>query len=368
MTIPVAAPVRWFEQHRQEVATALAGVVSGGQYILGPRVTEFEQLFAQFCACPHAIAVASGTDAITLSLRVLEVAGKEVITSAHTATATVAAIERAGATPVLADIDPVTHCLSAESVASLLSLRTRAIVPVHIFGHPADIDGLRAVIGPRDIALVEDCAQAHGARIGDQPLGGLGLAGAFSFYPTKNIGALGDAGAIVTHDDLLARQLRQLRQYGWDEMRCSQLHGQNSRMDEVQAAILALRLADFPASFRRRREIARRYDAALANHPAVLAPVTAAGATHAFHLYVVQARHRDALAADLRAQGIQTGRHYATPMHRQPAYRTIARAKSLRNVERLYERMLSVPIYPELTDHEVDRICEALSGWRAGGE
>ena len=368
MTIPVAAPVRWFEQHRQEVASALAGVVSGGQYILGPRVAEFERLFAEFCACPHAVAVASGTDAITLSLRVLEVAGKEVITSAHTATATVAAIECAGATPVLADIDPVTHCLSPASVASLLSPRTRAIVPVHIFGHPADLDGLRAVIGPRDIALVEDCAQAHGARIGDRPVGGIGLAGAFSFYPTKNIGALGDAGAVVTHDECVARQLRQLRQYGWDETRCSQLHGQNSRMDEVQAAILALRLADFPAAFRRRQQIAQRYNEALANHPHVLAPQTAPGATHAFHLYVVRTSRPDALAAQLLAAGIETARHYATPIHRQPAYRDILRAESLRNVERLYETMLSVPIDPELTDQEVDRICEALSRERAGGK
>ena len=368
MTIPIAAPARWFEQHQQAVAAAVAGVVSGGQYILGPRVDAFEQAFAAFCACPHAVAVASGTDAITLGLRVLDVAGKEVITSAHTAMATVAAIERAGATPVLADIDPVTRCLCPESVASVLSPRTRAIVAVHIFGHPADLRGLRAVTGSRDIGLVEDCAQAHGARIDGQPVGSFGLAGAFSFYPTKNIGALGDAGAVVTHDEHVARQLRQLRQYGWDETRCSQLHGQNSRMDEVQAAILALRLADFPAAFTRRQQIAQRYTEALANHPHVLAPQTMPGATHAFHLYVVRTSHPDALAAQLLAEGIQTARHYATPIHRQPAYRDILRAKSLRNVERLYEQMLSIPIYPELTDQEVDRICEALSRWRAGGK
>ena len=368
MTIPIAAPVRWFEQHQQAVAAAVAGVVSGGQYILGPRVDAFESAFAAFCACPHAVAVASGTDAITLGLRVLDVAGGEVITSAHTAVATVAAIERAGATPVVADIDPVTHCLCPESVASVLSPRTRAIVAVHIFGHPADLPGLRAVSGARDIGLVEDCAQAHGARIDGRPVGSFGLAGAFSFYPTKNIGALGDAGAIVTHDEHVARQLRQLRQYGWDETRCSQLHGQNSRMDEVQAAILALRLADFPPAFLRRQQIAQRYNDALANHPHVLAPQTAPGATHAFHLYVVRTAQPEALAAHLLAQGIQSARHYAAPIHRQPAYRDILRAKSLRNVERLYKTMLSIPIYPELTDREVHRICEALSSWRAGGK
>jgi dTDP-4-amino-4,6-dideoxygalactose transaminase len=367
VTIPIAAPVRWFEQHQQAVAAAVAGVVSGGQYILGPRVEAFERAFAAFCACPHAVAVASGTDAITLALRVLDVAGKEVITSAHTAMATVAAIECAGATPVLADIDPASHCLCPESVASVLSPRTRAIVAVHIFGHPADLHGLRAVTGSGDIGLVEDCAQAHGASIDGSPVGSFGLAGAFSFYPTKNIGALGDAGAVVTRDEHVARQLRQLRQYGWDETRRSLLHGQNSRMDEVQAAILALRLADFPAAFARRQQIAQRYNEALANHPHVLAPETAPGATHAFHLYVVRTSRPDALAAQLLAEGIQTARHYTTPIHRQPAYRDILRAKSLRNVERLYETMLSIPVYPELTDQEVDRICEALSRWRAGG-
>jgi len=364
--IPIVAPARWFARHREQVDAALAEVVAGGQYILGPRVAGFERAFAEFCASAHAVAVASGTDAVTLSLRALGATGKEVITSAHTAIATVAAIECAGAIPVLADIDPRSLCLCPQSVASLLSPRTRAIVAVHIFGHPADITGLRAVIGTRDVALVEDCAQAHGARIGARPVGSFGAAAAFSFYPTKNIGALGDAGAVVTADEPMAAVLRQLRQYGWDEDRCSQRQGQNSRMDELQAAVLALRLADFPAAFARRQHIARRYSQALAGHPCVLAPATAPGVTHAFHLYVVRSPRRDELAAALHDAGIETARHYAVPVHRQSAYRGVARTRSLAEVERLYAEMLSIPIYPELSDDEVDRICEALAGWRPG--
>jgi dTDP-4-amino-4,6-dideoxygalactose transaminase len=335
---------------------------------MGERVAKFESQFADFCQTRHAVAVASGTDALALSLRALGAGGGEVITSAHTAIATIAAIELAGATPVLADINPLSRCVDIGSVASLLNERTRAIVPVHIYGHPADINGLRKLVAGADIAIVEDCAQAHGATLEGCPVGGLGDAGAFSFYPTKTIGAMGDAGAIVTNSDELFRTLRSLRQYGWDRHRMSQRSGQNSRMDTLQAAILSMQLAGFEERFERRQLIAQRYRDALSHQPHIEAPGIMPGIRHGYHQFVVQCENRDALASALEAGGVESGRHYACPVHAHPAYGGLRRAESLAEVEKLYDRMLSIPIYPELGDEEVDVICHILTTWRGEGE
>jgi dTDP-4-amino-4,6-dideoxygalactose transaminase len=363
MTIPIADPGRWFTAHAAEVAVAHADVVASAQYILGPQVQAFEREFAAFCQANHAIAVASGTDALILSLSALEVAGAEVITSAHTAIATIAAIERAGATPVLADIDPHSCCLDPESVATLISTRTRAIVAVHMAGHPADLDALYPIVTDTPIALVEDCAQAHGARIGGYPVGALGGLGAFSFYPTKNIGAMGDAGAIVTNDGQLAEKVRQLRQYGWNADRVCELSGYNSRMDDLQAAILRLKLGQFDALFQRRQMIARRYSAALEHSKSTSGPRTTKGVTHAFHLYTIKARQRDQLQAFLADRGIQSVRYYERPSYCHPVYTGLHRADNMHAVEALYDSLLSIPVYPELTDEEVATVCKALSDW-----
>ena len=360
MKIPIADPGRWFAEHRGELESLFTDVCLQGQYIMGPQVTAFEHQFADFCHTSHAVAVASGTDALALSLRALGASGGEVITSAHTAIATISAIEMAGATPILADIDPVSLCIDVSSVGTLLTAQTRAIVAVHIFGHPADVAGLQQLVAGSDIAIVEDCAQAHGARLAERPVGGLADAGAFSFYPTKNIGVMGDAGVIVTNSQELDQKLRELRQYGWDDDRISQASGYNSRMDSLQAAILSVRLAAFENDFERRQSIARRYLYALSHQPVISAPVTLPDITHGYHQFVVQCDNPDALAVSMEAHGVQHGRHYRLPVHAHPAYAGLRRAASLANVEQLYARMLSIPIFPELLDAEVDLICQIL--------
>lgn len=368
MNIPIAAPARWFAEHGQELESLISDVCREGVYILGPRVDAFERQFADFCQTRHAVAVASGTDALALSLRALGASGGEVITSAHTAIATISAIEMAGATPVLADIHPVSLCIDVKSVATLLTENTRAIVPVHIFGHPADVVGLKQLVQGTAIAIVEDCAQAHGARLEGRPVGGLADAGAFSFYPTKTIGAMGDAGAIVTNSDELARKLRSLRQYGWDRNRLSECSGQNSRMDALQAAILSFRLTGFEERFERRQAIVQRYLNALLGQRKIVPPGIVANVTHGYHQFVVQCENRNALVAAMEACGAQSARHYSSPVHAHPAYRGLRRAESLANVDKLYERMLSIPIYSELTDEEVDVICHFLATWKGEGE
>lgn len=368
MSISLAEPRRWFEAHADEVHAALAAVISDGRYMLGPQVARFEQAFAEAQGAAHAVAVASGTDALALTLRALEVAGGEVVTSAHTATATLAAIELAGAQPVLADIEPDSRCLAPTSVASLMGPHTRAIIPVHLYGHPADMAPLLALAAGRGLPVVEDCAQAQGAFLDGRAVGTFGRAGAFSFYPTKNLGALGDAGAVVTDDAALAARLRELRQYGWNEQRQAQQAGTNSRMDELQAAILNLRLTGFPRAMERRRAIAARYSEALAGQPRIRAPRQGPGAQHAWHLYVVECDDRDGLAAHLARAGIGTGIHYPTPAHCQPAYRALRRDGSLPVLAQLTPKILTLPCYPELSDAEVDRVIEALLAFRPTAE
>jgi dTDP-4-amino-4,6-dideoxygalactose transaminase len=363
LTIPIADPGRWFTAHASDVAAVHADVVASGQYILGPQVEAFEREFAEFCQAEHAIAVASGTDALILSLSALNVAGAEVITSAHTAIATIAAIERAGATPVLADIDPLSCCLDPRSVARLIGSRTHAIVAVHMAGHPADLAALGELIADAGVVLVDDCAQAHGARVGGRPVGGIGAAGAFSFYPTKNIGAMGDGGAIVTSDSQLAEKLRQLRQYGWNTDRVCEFSGYNSRMDDLQAAVLRLKLREFDALFQRRQFIAQQYTEALAGSATMVAPRVGTGLTHAFHLYTIEAQQREGLHAFLADRDIQSVRYYERPSYRHPVYAGLRRDGDMHGVEALYVRQLSIPVYPELTDTEVAKVCNALSDW-----
>lgn len=361
LKIPMAAPGRWFNSNASAVQSAVGKVLSSGQFILGPQVKDFETAFARFCHTRHAVAVASGTDAITLILRALDVAGGEVITSAHTAIATLAAIEQAGAKPVLADINPLNRCLHPNSVAALLSPETRAIVAVHMFGHPADMEALSEIAARQDIPLVEDCAQAHGAQFRDSPVGGLGVAGAFSFYPTKNLAAMGDAGMIVCSDEQLASRIFQLRQYGWDAERISQVPGCNSRMDDIQAAILQLRLASFATDFQRRRLIAGKYKDALKHSDCVTAPVELEGSIHAYHVFAIESGKRDQVASALARRGISTALHYPVMAHRHPAYSKLRIEGELPQVNKLYDRMLSIPLYPELTDVEVERVCDALA-------
>ena len=350
-----------YRRLQTEIDAATARVMSSGWYILGPEVAAFESEFAAYLGVEQAVGVASGTDAVLLALRALGIGpGDEVITVAHTAVATVAAIELAGATPRLVDIDAATYTLDPAQLAAAITPRTRAVVPVHLYGAPADMDAVLAVAHAHGLLIVEDCAQAHGARYRGRMVGALGDAAAFSFYPTKNLGALGDGGAVATNRPEVAERLRLLRQYGWRERYVSDVTGTNSRLDELQAAILRVRLRHLDAENTARRRLAARYDAALAGLPITL-PTARADDRAVYHLYVIRTAARDALVAHLRARGIGTGVHYPVPVHRQPAYAHLGcDPGSLPATEAAAAEVLSLPMYPDLLPTAVDTIAAAI--------
>jgi dTDP-4-amino-4,6-dideoxygalactose transaminase len=305
------------------------------------------------------VGVGNGTDAIELILRALDVgAGDEVVTVANTAFPTVAGIEATGATPVFVDVDPRSYCMRADAVAGALTPRTRAIVPVHLYGRSADTKAIGDLAAGAGVPVVEDAAQAHGAAHGGSRAGTLGRAAAFSFYPTKNLGALGDAGAVVTDDDELAGRVRRLRNYGEESKYVNVESGRNSRLDELQAAMLRVKLRHLDAWNAERRRLAARYDELLSGS-GVITPEPDEG--HVYHLYVLRSLARDALRSDLDAAGIGTQVHYPTPVHRQPAFAGRARlAGSLEVTERLAGEILSLPAYPGLADEQVERVAEAV--------
>lgn len=358
-----------------ELEAAALDVLRSGWYVLGPQVDAFEAEFAAWLGLPSgsAAGVASGTDALVLALRACDVGeGAEVIVPSHTAVATAAAVELAGARPIFADIRPDTFTLDPDSVAAAFSPRTRAVIPVHLYGQPApDIDALGALAHEHGARLIEDCAQAHGARLlnpqgMDRPVGTIGDIACFSFYPTKNLGAAGDGGMVVSRDPALAERVRLLRQYGWSTRYVSDVPGLNSRLDELQAAMLRVKLRHLDAWTRRRRQLASRYDELLAN-TCVTPPIQAPGATHVYHLYVVRTLQRSALQAHLTAHGIATAIHYPVPIHLQPAYRhvtpacTAGQASPLLETERAAAEVLSLPLHPQLPDESLERVAAAIA-------
>ena len=359
--IPLVDLKAAYRRLQAEIDAAVARVLAGGWYILGPEVSAFETEFAAWLGVGHVVGVASGTDAVLLALRALGVGpGDEVITVAHTAVATVAAIELAGATPRFVDIDPITYTLDPAQLAAAVTPRTRAIVPVHLYGAPADMDAVLSVARAHGLLVVEDCAQAHGARTQGRMAGTLGDAAAFSFYPTKNLGALGDGGAVATNRPEVAERLRLLRQYGWRERYVSDVAGTNSRLDELQAAILRVRLGHLEAENAARRRLAARYDAALAGLPIALPPARPDDCA-VYHLYVIRTAARDALAEHLRARGIGTGVHYPVPVHRQPAYAHLGYGPgSLPATEAAAAGVLSLPMYPDLPEVAVEVVAAAM--------
>ena len=359
--IPLVDLKAAYRRLQAEIDAAVARVLAGGWYILGPEVSAFETEFAAWLGVGHVVGVASGTDAVLLALRALGIGpGDEVITVAHTAVATVAAIELAGATPRFVDIDPITYTLDPAQLAAAVTPRTRAIVPVHLYGAPADMDAVLSVARAHGLLVVEDCAQAHGARTQGRMAGTLGDAAAFSFYPTKNLGALGDGGAVATNRPEVAERLRLLRQYGWRERYVSDVAGTNSRLDELQAAILRVRLGHLEAENAARRRLAARYDAALAGLPIALPPARPDDCA-VYHLYVIRTAARDALAEHLRARGIGTGVHYPVPVHRQPAYAHLGYGPgSLPATEAAAAGVLSLPMYPDLPEVAVAVVAAAM--------
>ncbi len=373
--IPQNDPKAAYLARRGDIDAAIARVLDGGWYILGKETAAFEAEFAAFVGGRHAIGVGSGTDAIVVALRALGIgAGKTVATVSHTAVATVAAIEMTGARALLIDIDPATYTMDAAALERTLARPPRgieridAILPVHLYGQPADLAAIATLARRHAIPLIEDCAQCHGARFEGRPAGSVGDIACFSFYPTKNLGALGDGGMVTTGDDALAAELRAVREYGWRERRyVSERIGINSRLDELQAAILRVKLTSLAADNDRRRAIAARYDARLAGLNLTL-PVRALRAEHVFHQYVVRCNRRDELRATLQKAGIGTNIHYPVPIHLQPAYRDriAIGAAGMAETERAAGEILSLPMYPQLSDSDVDRVADAVRTALAG--
>lgn len=357
-----ANPRLQFTSQSEDIIQAVTRVLNSDCYVLGAEVENFEKDFAEYIGTSHCIGLNSGTDALILSLKALGVgSGDEVITPSHTAVATVSAITSCGATPVFVDVDPISYNLDSSLIAEVISKRTKALVVVHIYGLPCDMDAIQQIVAENGIYLVEDCAQAHGAEWKGRKVGTFGSAGCFSFYPTKNLGAIGDGGAIVTSDPTLAKRIRGLRQYGWDQNRVSLETSGVSRLDEIQAAILRVKLPKLDEKNARRREIAETYLNRLKDSNITL-PVTGTGATHVYHLFVVQVFNRNEVIHFLNQQGIFPGVHYPIPVHLQPAYRSLMYSTSnpLPVTERLAKTILSLPMFPELESCEIDRVCEGI--------
>lgn len=358
------------------IDTATQRVLASGWYILGKEVAAFEEEFAAYLMTNGGqptrddhplspitcVGVNSGTDALYLALRACEVGvGDEVITVSHTAVATVAAIRLTGATPVLVDIDPATYTMSPAALAAALSTRTKAIIPVHLYGHPAAMTEILAIAQAASVPVIEDCAQAHGARYQGQRVGTLGDLACFSFYPTKNLGALGDGGAVVGRNVTLMAKVRSLREYGWTAQAryVSQVEGVNSRLDELQAAILRAKLPYLDEWNAQRRQIAARYNAGL---PATVGqPVVQPDCEHVYHLYVVRLPRRDEVRQRLAAAGISSAIHYPAAVHQQPAYATgNVICHSMTHTEQAVRAILTLPLYPQLSTAQVDQVMAAL--------
>lgn len=359
--IPVVDLRLQYEALRPELDAAVNRVMSGGSYVLGGEVSAFEQEFAHYCETTHAIGVASGTDALRLALMACDIgAGDEVIAPSHTAVATISAIEQTGARPVLLDIDLARYTLDPALAAHAITPRTRAIIPVHLYGCPADVTSLLQLARQKKIHVIEDASQAHGATLVGKRVGSLGDIAAFSFYPTKNLGAFGDGGAVVTNDLNLAEKVRRFRQYGWRERYISQVRGINSRLDELQAAILRVKLKFVDSWNKRRRELADLYLDLLSNSGAAL-PLLPKGTTHVFHQFVIRHPRRDMLREFLDRQGIQTLIHYPLPVHLQPGYADLGLGRgSLPQSERAADEVLSLPMYPDLTEDQLQRVADAV--------
>jgi dTDP-4-amino-4,6-dideoxygalactose transaminase len=368
LIVPQSDPKASYLAHQREIDEAIMQTLDSGWYILGKQVAAFEQELAAYIGVAHCVGVANGTDAIVLALRACGVGeGDAVITVSHTAVATVAAIELAGAEPLLVDIDPATFTISPQAIEDVIktyrgSAKLKAIIAVHLYGHPADMGAIQELAARYDLRVVEDCAQAHGASIkegiGEKRVGSIGDIAAFSFYPTKNLGALGDGGAVVTSDAKLAERLKLLREYGWRERYVSEIAGMNSRLDELQAALLRVKLKALDGENSRRRQIAAIYDKGL-KATGLKLPKCVGDVLHPYHQYVVRSSERDGLKDRLRLAGIGTLIHYPVPVHLQPAYRHLV-GVALPETELAAREVLSLPMFPQLTDEQVGQVCQAI--------
>lgn len=350
---------------REAELAAVSNVLNSGWYVLGPELESFERKWAAVCGTTHAIGVGNGMDAIEIGLRALGIgSGDEVITTPMTAFATVLAILRAGATPVLADIDAGTALLSLASVQRAFTTRTKAVLLVHLYGQIRDMEQWVDWAQSARIALIEDCAQAHMAYWNGRGAGSFGAFGAYSFYPTKNLGAIGDGGALVTSDDALAQRARMLRNYGQSQRYSHPLLGMNSRLDEMQAALLAVRLEWLEQFNARRRQMAVSYLREIVNPRIRLPSSPISPENHVYHLFVVTTAERDRLAAYLAQNQVQTLLHYPIPVHRQQPCEAVTRAPGgLKSAERHADTCLSIPCHPQMTDADVRHVIEVMNAY-----
>lgn len=361
MSIRVWSYLAEYQEEKAEILAAIESVLESGQLILGPQVAAFEQAFSAWCGCKHGVGVNSATDALFLALKALDIgAGDEVITVANTAVPTVAAITAAGATARFVDIDPATYLMDTAQLTAAISPRTRGLLPVHLFGQCVDMTAVQAVAAQHGLAVIEDCAQAHGARAHGRRAGSMSDIAAFSFYPTKLLGTYGDAGMAITNHAGHAERLRRLRFYGMEKSYYALENGYNSRMDELHAAILRCKLQHLDTYIQRRQAIARRYDEALAG-TALTLPATAHGNEHAYYLYVVRHPERERVMAALQAADIHVNISYPWPIHTMSGYRQLGyREGDLPQTELAARQIFSLPMYPGLTDTEQTRVIDAL--------
>ncbi|MDQ4076222.1 MAG: DegT/DnrJ/EryC1/StrS family aminotransferase [Chloroflexota bacterium] len=359
--IPVLDLQQQYAALEQEIDAAIKEVLESTQFILGPTVRDLEQKVAVFCECDYGIGVASGTDALRLALAALKVGpGDEVITTPFTFIATANTISHCGATPVFVDIDPLTYNLDVQQLAAAVTPRTKAIVPVHLYGHPVDMEPIMSLAEQHRLSVIEDCAQAIGARYKEQSVGSFGDAGCLSFYPTKNLGAYGDAGMVVTRDAELAAGIDKLRRQGGGKKYHAELLGFNSRLDSLQAAILRVKLRYLNGWNESRRKIAYYYNELLAGLP-VTTPYEAPEVYHVYHQYTIRAPERNALVAYLEGQGISTMVYYPVPLHRQRLYSELGYGEgSLPMSEAASDEVLSLPIFPELSPVQQERVAMAI--------
>jgi|WetSurMetagenome_2_1015567.scaffolds.fasta_scaffold193180_2 dTDP-4-amino-4,6-dideoxygalactose transaminase len=353
-----------YRDSREQILNAAREVFEDGWFILGPRVERFEREFAEYCGVDGAVGVGSGTDALHLALRACGVGpGDEVITVANTFVATVLAVEWVGARPVLVEVRPESGLVDPAAVRAAISSRTRALLPVHLFGQPVDLAPLVDLARQHGLVLIEDACQAHGAEYGGGRVGAFGDVGCFSFYPTKNLGAFGDGGLVVSRSPEILDRVRRLRNYGQTSKYHHESRGFNTRLDELQAALLSTKLPHLDRWNERRRQIAGRYAAGIAN-PAVTPLREQPGRRHVYHVFAVRCARRDALAHRLREHGVETLIHYPVPIHLQPAFRDLGLGPgALPETEAFCREVLSLPMYPELEDSQVDAVIRCVNAF-----
>jgi len=367
MKIPLIDLVAQYRSNREEIDRAIHGVLESGAFILGPNVAAFEREVASYLGVGFAVGVASGTDALLLTLRAYGIGPEdEVIVPAYTFFATAEAVSQCGATPVFVDIDPQTYCIDVSQVEARITPRTKAIIPVHLYGHPADMSTILDIAKRRRLKIVEDNAQAMGAECKGRKTGSLGDAGCLSFFPSKNLGGYGDGGMVVTDDPALDETVRKLRTHGWRTKYHPEMIGFNSRLDELQAVILRVKLKYLDAWNKRRWEIAARYGAVLSGDKIGL-PSEAPYAKHVYHLYIVRVKERKALQEHLRALGIASGIYYPLPLHLLEPYRNLRHPSgSFPEAERAADETLSLPLYPEISESQQNTVAKALATFYQG--